>query len=65
MTNETPKARGFAAMAPERRREISRLGGASVPADKRSFSTDRTLATNAGTKGGRVGAGGKRPKDER
>ncbi len=49
--NAKPK-RGFAGMSPERRREIARMGGASVPADKRTFSVDRKLAIKAGQKGG-------------
>lgn len=44
--------RGFASMDPERQREIARRGGASVPSDKRSFSRDRSLAVEAGRKGG-------------
>lgn len=44
--------RGFAAMDPERRREIARRGGASVPAEKRSFSQNRDLAASAGRTGG-------------
>lgn len=44
--------RGFAAMSPERQREIARKGGASVPGEKRSFHKDRALAQNAGKKGG-------------
>lgn len=50
-----PKAlKGFAAMDPERRREIARKGGASVPAEKRAFAVDRDLAVGAGGKGGKV-----------
>lgn len=49
-----PKAgRGFAAMDSERQRAIARKGGESVPAEKRSFSQDRALASAAGRKGGR------------
>jgi general stress protein YciG len=44
--------KGFAAMSPERRKEISRKGGASVPKEKRPFSKDRELAARAGKKGG-------------
>lgn len=44
--------RGFASLSPERRAEIARKGGASVPADKRSFSQNRDLASVAGRKGG-------------
>lgn len=51
MTKKIPP-RGFAAMSLERRREIAARGGASVPAEKRSFSQDRTLARKCGTKGG-------------
>jgi uncharacterized protein len=39
-------------MSPEQRREIASKGGKSVPSDKRSFSQDRHLASNAGRKGG-------------
>src|SRR5262249_42143662 len=45
--------RGFAAMDSERRREVARKGGASVPPEKRSFSQNRTLAATAGRAGGR------------
>jgi uncharacterized protein len=48
-----PAPRGFAAMDAERRREIARKGGKSVPDEKRSFTQDRTLAAEAGRKGGR------------
>lgn len=48
-----PKAkRGFAAMDPERQRQLARLGGQSVPADKRSFASNPALARAAGRKGG-------------
>jgi len=50
--NPTPKPRGFAAMTPEKRREIATKGGAGVPAEKRAFSRDRELAAEAGRKGG-------------
>lgn len=52
--------RGFAAMDKEVQREIARKGGASVPEDKRSFSTDRELAARAGKKGGIASHGGGR-----
>ncbi len=52
--------RGFAAMDPERRREIARRGGASVPSEKRSFAQNRDLAANAGRKGGTASKGGGR-----
>lgn len=47
--------RGFASMSLERRQEIARMGGAAVPAEKRAFSTDRSLAAEAGRKGGEAG----------
>lgn len=43
---------GFAAMNPERQKEIARKGGANVPADKRSFAQNRDLAATAGRRGG-------------
>ena len=56
-----PKARrGFAAMSPEKRREIARKGGASVPSEKRSFSQSPDLAAKAGRKGGETSHGGGR-----
>lgn len=48
-----PALRGFAAMDADRRREIARKGGQSVPDEKRSFAQDRGLAAEAGRKGGR------------
>lgn len=60
--DDRPKARrGFAAMSKDRRVEIARKGGASVPDDKRSFSQDRDLAAAAGRKGGEASHGGGRP----
>ena len=52
--------RGFASMDPERQREIARKGGASVPSEKRSFSQDRSLAAEAGRKGGEASHGGRK-----
>jgi uncharacterized protein len=53
---------GFAAMDPEKRRAIARLGGAAVQPHQRAFSRDPYLAAEAGRKGGAVGHGGGRPK---
>jgi general stress protein YciG len=50
--NEGSSNRGFASMSEEERREIARKGGESVPDEKRSFSKDRELASEAGKKGG-------------
>jgi general stress protein YciG len=57
MTESRKHLRGFASMTLEQRREIARKGGASVPADKRSFSQDRDLAARAGRKGGETSPG--------
>jgi general stress protein YciG len=38
----------------DRQREIASKGGKSVPAEKRSFSQDRELASEAGRKGGQA-----------
>lgn len=54
------QVRGFAAMSPEKRRAISRKGGASVDPAKRSFSQNRDLAVSAGRKGGGANRGGGR-----
>ncbi len=56
---DAPKrsGRGFAAMDPERQREIARKGGRSVPDEKRSFSQNRELAAAAGRKGGQESGG--------
>jgi general stress protein YciG len=59
--SDMPKARrGFAAMSPEKRREIAKLGGAAVPAERRSFSQAPDLASSAGKKGGHASRGGGR-----
>ena len=61
-----PKARrGFAAMSPEKRREIARKGGAAVPSEKRSFSQSPDLAAKAGRKGGETSHGGGRRRGGR
>ena len=44
--------RGFASMDEEKQRGIARKGGESVPDEKRSFSKDPGLASEAGRKGG-------------
>lgn len=60
MPQDTPQKarRGFAAMDPAKRQAIARMGGASVPGAKRSFSQDRDLAAAAGRKGGSNSRGG-------
>lgn len=45
--------RGFASMDPEKRREIARKGGLSVPNEKRVFSLNPELAASAGRTGGK------------
>ena len=46
--------RGFASMSPEKQREIASKGGKSVPSEKRSFSQNRDLASEAGRRGGQI-----------
>jgi uncharacterized protein len=46
------RGRGFASMDPDKRQMIARLGGASVPREKRSFAQNRDLAAAAGRRGG-------------
>lgn len=46
------ETRGFAALTPERRREIAAMGGRAVPKYKRTFRKNRELAKAAGRKGG-------------
>jgi general stress protein YciG len=63
MTDTVKRPKGFAAMTPERRREIARKGGASVPGEKRSFAKDRALAASAGRKGGEALGGTTRRRE--
>ena len=49
------KPRGFAALTPERRREISALGGAAGAGTARGFAVmDPALVSELGRKGGSV-----------
>ena len=57
---KTGSTRGFASMDREKQREIARKGGRSVPDDKRSFSQNHKLASEAGRKGGHSSHGRKR-----
>ena len=52
--------RGLASVSPERRSEIGRLGGSSVPPEKRYFSVNRVAASKAGRIGGMAN---RRPKE--
>lgn len=57
MSDEKQKSkRGFGSMSPERLREVSSLGGSSVPSDKRTFAKDPSAAADAGRAGGRAKA---------
>lgn len=47
-----PARRGFALLWPVDRSRVAAKGGASILADKRSFSTDWELAKKAGQVGG-------------
>lgn len=59
MANNEDK-RGFGSMDQDKQREIASKGGRSVPAEKRSFSQDSDLASEAGQKGGENSGGGNR-----
>lgn len=52
--------RGFASMDEDKQREIASKGGKAVPPEERSFSKDRSLASEAGRKGGENSHGGGR-----
>lgn len=54
VTDSKKPPHGFASphFPKERQREIASMGGKSVPNEKRSFSQDRKLASEAGRKGG-------------
>lgn len=56
--------RGFAAMSPEKRKAIAQKGGAAVHPAQRSFSKDRHLASEAGSKGGSARGRPKAPPEE-
>lgn len=56
MANQS--GRGFAGMDDDKQRDIASKGGQSVPAEKRSFSQDSELASEAGKKGGENSHGG-------
>jgi uncharacterized protein len=44
--------RGFAPLDEDKQRDIARKGGESVPDEKRGFTKDHELASEAGRKGG-------------
>lgn len=58
------RPRGFAAMHPDKQRELARKGGASVNPENRAFAKNSELARVAGAKGGAASKGGGRPKKE-
>jgi len=64
-TGKPSQRRGFAAMTPERRREIAKKGGSAVKAENRSFAKDRDLAASAGKKGGEASRSGGRTRKDR
>jgi hypothetical protein len=52
METTEKRKRGLACLSPERRIEIARMGGKSVPPEKRAFSRNAALAADAGRIGG-------------
>lgn len=57
--------RGFGSMDERKQQEIASKGGESVPAEERSFSKDRELASEAGRKGGEARGTSDERSDER
>lgn len=55
--------RGFAAMSPEKQRELSRAGGKAVQASGKGYKWSSEEAQAAGRKGGKVSS--RRKKEER
>ena len=62
MIDKPKSKRGFAAMSPEKQREIAKKGGQSVRPESRSFSQSKDLAASAGAAGGRASHGGGRKR---
>lgn len=56
-TNDQPRKRGFAAISPERRREIASNGGKKSQASGKAHQFTSAEARVAGAKGGAVVAG--------
>ena len=54
----TQSNRGFGSMDEKKQKDIASQGGQSVPPEKRSFSQDHDLASEAGRKGGQMSHGG-------
>ena len=54
MNDVVKKPRGLATLSPERRREIARMGGKAVPAEKRAYAVNKALAAKSGSKGGKA-----------
>lgn len=52
MAQQQQSGRGFAGMDENKQRDIAAKGGQSVPEEKRSFSQNHELASEAGRKGG-------------
>lgn len=59
MNQNGTSLRGFASMDPQKQREIASKGGKSVPPERRSFSRNHALASEAGRKGGEASHGGR------
>jgi general stress protein YciG len=56
-------SRGFASMDSDKQRDIASKGGKSVPDTERSFSKDRGLASEAGSRGGQARSDSSRSQD--
>lgn len=54
MTDAAPRLRGFAALSPERRRELAAKGGAACKLENRHWYKNPDIAKEAGRMGGMV-----------
>lgn len=59
------RPQGFAAISPERQREIASMGGKSVKPEQRAYSRDRDLAVRSGQLGAPAAAEVKRERRRR
>ncbi len=56
---DVKKLRGFAAMSPEKQREIASKGGKAAHASGTAHEWDSTSAAAAGRRGGQISRGGR------
>ena len=59
-----PKKRGFAAMSPEKRREIASRGGKKAHEKGKAHQFTKAEAKEAGSKGGKAAAAKRKKQDD-